>query len=114
MRPVLLLVPDRDVPLRLRHTVETCSAGAIDRDTEYASVVVLNDGRAGTVQRLREALALRDHRPELQIGVLSWLDTHSAASALALAASLSSALGDPAPELKVELKEQVLSVEYQT
>lgn len=96
MRPVLLLVPDRDVPVRLRQTVDTCSAGAIDRDTEYASVVVLNDGCAGTVQRLRQALALREHHPELQIGVLTWLDTRSVS-----------------PGLKVELREQVLSVEYQ-
>lgn len=104
MRPVLLLVPDRDgVPARLRRQVELCSAGAVEPDadhaTDYATVIVLNDGRAGTVQRLRQALALRERCHELQIGVLTWLDAQSAEAELG-------------PGLKIELKE-MLSVEYQ-
>lgn len=96
MRPVLLLVPDYDAPVRLPRDVALCPADTIDPGADYAAVIVLNDGRAGTVQRLREALALRERCHELEVGVLTWLDTHSVST-----------------ELKVELKERVLSVEYQ-
>jgi hypothetical protein len=113
MKPVLLLVPDRDAPLRLRRDVELCPAGAICADTGYSSVIVVNDGGSGTVQRLREALALRERRRDLRVGVLTWLEAQPGGAAIAPGMPLSVFLGELGPELKVELKNQVLSVEYQ-
>jgi N-acyl-L-homoserine lactone synthetase len=76
----------------------------------YDSVIVINDGGAGTIRRVQMALDLRGRGGRMSVGVLTYL-----------AVPLGLDADDPAlaewlemwPQLKVELKDAMLSLEYQ-
>jgi hypothetical protein len=120
-RPVLLLLPGEEG--RAAHERrsmdvirDTDGPGGVAHAGRYAAVLVLNDGGAGTMRRLRLALALRDRHPQLQIGVLKYLGNgpvDPVAGRQACRADLSLVLAELGSELKVELTDQVLSLEYQ-
>lgn len=83
---------------------------------KYGAVLVLNDGCAGTLRRLRLALALRDRHPQLQVGMVSYLENRpvdAVTSCVAGGVHAPLALAELAPELKVEFKDRVLNLEYQ-
>lgn len=119
MKPVLLLAPSQVGPSRerrrldLRHVARTDAIDAAD----YASVIVLNDGGVDTLRRLQLALALRERHRELPVAVLTYLgrdeSRRGAGDLLAGAAGPRRALAELGPELFVELKDEVLSLEYQ-
>jgi len=120
VKPVLLLAPACDGRPRERRQLDLWRVTRVDRvdGADYASVIVLNDGSAGTVRRLRQALALRAQHKELPVAVLTYLGPPRGAGAspdaLANAGPRPDAvLPELGPELYVELKDEVLSVEYQ-
>jgi hypothetical protein len=106
MKPILLLAPARSgevsaerwrVDVRREMLADDAAADAQD----YAAVIVVNDGGACAVQRLRAACELRNRHGGLRIGVLWYLDE---------------AALDPAeiePRLKFELREDGVQIEYQ-
>ena len=113
MKPILVLGPAEPGAPSLEHgEVDLCRspppaevvAGA------YDSIIVINDGGAGTIRRVQMALDLRGRGGRLSVGVLTYL-----------AVPLGLDAGDPAlaewlalwPQLKVELKEAMLNLEYQ-
>jgi hypothetical protein len=119
MKPVLLLAPSRagrDLEGRCLDLRRVTRVDAVD-DADYSAVIVLNDGSAETIRRLQLALALREHHKELRIAVLTYLgqrqDGQGAADASAVAPAPRRALADLGPELFVEIRDQVLSLEYQ-
>ena len=118
MKPVLLLLPGQRRPSRERRVVDlrrAAGAAGVGDETDYASVIVVNDGRAGTVRRQQLALALRDRHRGLPIAVLTYLDRRlrAGADAILAAAGPLPVLAELGPELKVELRNEVLSLEYQ-
>jgi hypothetical protein len=122
MKPILLLAPPgagRTLERRRLDLRRDTRLDAVD-EADYASVIVLNDGGAETIRRLRLALALREHHKQLPVAVLTYLEPGSAgAAADALAAGITAAaaphvaLAELGPELSIELKDEVLSLEYQ-
>lgn len=120
MKPVLLLLPGEEGrAAHERHYVDVLRdaavPGGVAHPGRYAAVLVLNDGGAGTMQRLRLALSLRDRHPQLQVGMLSYLGNApvDAAGRQAGGARWPLVLAELGPELKVELRDEVLSLEYQ-
>lgn len=115
MKPILVLAPPAPgLPRRERPRVDLRRAagdvGPVDPGG-YSAVIVLNDGGAGTVGRLRRALALRQRDERLRIGVLTCLGGEAGkAAATASPQTVLQALG---PELRVEMADQVLCLEYQ-
>ena len=79
-------------------------------------MIVVNDGGAETIRRLRVALALRQRcRQRLPVAVLTYLEPRRGGRDILadVAALPRDALAELGPELSVELKDAVLSVEYQ-
>lgn len=118
MKPILLLAPPQAGLSQERHRLDLRRITRLDAvdDADYASVIVLNDGGAETIRRLRLALALREHHKQLPVAVLTYLEPRAdaAVSGEALAAAAAPrALAELGPELFVELKDEVLSLEYQ-
>lgn len=120
MKPVLLLAPPHAGVPQERQRLDLWRVTRVDAvdDAEYASVIVLNDGGAETIRRLQLALALREQHKQLPVAVLTYLapppDGAPARDALAdLAAAPAAVLAALGPELCVELKGQMLSLEYQ-
>jgi len=116
MKPILVLGPEEPgSPSQERGRVDfcriPCSAEFVAGDGMYGSVIVINDGGAGTIHRLQTALAMRGRGGRLPIGVLTYL----AAPGLGVDA------GDPAPgdwlalwpQFRIDLKGPMLSLEYQ-
>lgn len=114
MKRILVLGPEeRGKPSLERGHVDLCrlpprvefvsGAGA------YDSVIVINDGGADTIRRVQLALDMCGRRRPLAIGVLTYL----AAPALGRDpgdAALADWLGS---QLRIEMKEAMLSLEYQ-
>lgn len=101
MKPILMLGPERGrAPFLERGHIDVCEAEQIDgfvaNETAYSTVIVINDGGAGTVRRLLAALHMRERRKGLCVGVLSYLEQDSLD-----------------PRLRIEVKKEVLSFEYQ-
>jgi hypothetical protein len=124
MKPILVLGPARDgASPRERRQVDMVhgAAAANDRASEpdYASVIVVNDGGADTVRRLRIALELRRRqKSSLSIGVLWYLDgSVEVAGALpgmpGQSPDLAPVLGELGMHLRIDLHQEALSVEYQ-
>lgn len=118
MKPILLLAPPRAGVPRERRQLDLRRVTRLDAidDADYDAVIVLNDGGAGTVRRLRLALALRAHHKRLPVAVLTYLppDAPAPGDALAAAGAVPDvALAELGPGLHVELKDAVLSLEYQ-
>ena len=82
--------------------------GALASDASYSSVIVIDDGGAGTVRRLLAAWRLRERRRHLCVGVLSYLDDTGARQADPLGAAL-----NLMPRLRVDLQEEVICFEFQ-
>jgi hypothetical protein len=121
MKPILLLAPARAGSPQDRRRVDLRRVTRLDAvdDADYASVIVLNDGGAETIRRLRLALALRAQHEQLPVAVLTYLEPRGDVAvadetlAAAAAAAPRLALAELGPELFVELKDEVLSLEYQ-
>jgi hypothetical protein len=123
MKPILLLAPSGAGPTLGRRRLDLRRVTRLDAvdDADYASVIVLNDGGAETIRRLRLALALREHHKQLPVAVLTYLEPRGggAAAVDALAAGVTAAaaphvaLAELGPELSVEFNDEVLSLEYQ-
>jgi hypothetical protein len=121
MKPILLLAPapKRTGRRRERRRLDLRRVARLDAvdDADYASVIVLNDGGAATIRRLQLALALRAQHERLPVAVLTYLEPPDAAAAgdalAAAAAAPRLALPELGPELFVELKDEMLSLEYQ-
>jgi hypothetical protein len=118
VKPLLLLAPTQaGRPARERRRIDLCRTDAGDAapHADYAAVIVLNDGRVATIRRLRLALALREQHKNLAIGVLTYLGgpRHTGAGFPPADAGPLPALGQFGPELRVELRDAVLSLEYQ-
>lgn len=119
MRPILLLAPPgQGSPPRESGRIEV-RRGA-DRRVDaarYGAVIVVNSGGAGTLGCLRQALGLCRRSGDLDVGVLTYLDP--AALAALCGGPAPRATGDPGrlgslgPELRVELSENGLTLEYQ-
>jgi hypothetical protein len=109
MKPVLLLLPkEAGRPLCERRQFDVCRsapAGVVD-DTDYGSVIVLNDGSADAVRRLALALAMRRRWRALEVGLLTYLDGRALDRPPA-------ALVNSAGRLRIELREPGLWLEYQ-
>lgn len=117
MKPILLLAPARAGVRQGRDRLDLRRVTRLDAvdDADYASVIVLNDGGAGTLRRLKLALALREHHKELRVGVLTYLEPvgEGRGRGAVVADAPAAVLSELGPELRVELKNQVLSLEYQ-
>lgn len=119
MKPILLLAPPRAGLSQERRRLDLLRVTRLDAvdDADYASVIVLNNGGAETIRRLRLALALRERHKQLAVAVLTYLEPRADAAVsgetLAAAAAAPRALAELGPELFVELKDEVLSLEYQ-
>ena len=119
MKPVLLLAPPRPGPTRARRRLDLRRVTGLEGidDGDYGSVIVVNDGGAETIRRLRLALALREHHRRLPVAVLTYLrprpDGAAGRDALPAPDMPQAALAELGPELSVELKDAVLSLEYQ-
>jgi hypothetical protein len=128
MKPILVLGPEPvGAPPRERHVdVEHRAAlteATAANGTAYSSVIVVNDGGADTVRRLLMALGMRRRRKHLCVGVLTYLDdesvclegvAHAVADPGSDAVRPLSLLMDFAPGLRIELRGEVLKLEYQT
>jgi hypothetical protein len=117
MKPVLLLAPPRPgLPSHRRFDLRRVTrVDAVDT-ADYASVIVLNDGGADTIKRLQLALALREHHKQLPVAVLTYLEPRAGPVDGLLAGAAvrpGVALAELGPELFVELKDEVLRLEYQ-
>jgi hypothetical protein len=107
MKPILLLAPARSgaaaterwlVEFRREMLADDAEADAED----YSAVIVVNDGGARAVQRLRAACELRNRHGGLRIGVLWYLDEAGRARPAAIE-----------PRLQFELREDGVQIEYQ-
>jgi hypothetical protein len=115
VKPILVLGPELPgAPSLERGQVDLCRVtppAEVVAGADYDSVIVINDGGAGTIRRVQMALDMRERGNRLAVGVLTYL----AVPALGLEG------GDAAlanwlalwPQLRVELKEAILSLEYQ-
>lgn len=115
MKPILLLGPDRPggPTLERRHVDllrTTLAEEAVANAAAYSSVIVINDGDAGTVRRLVKALQMHQREKHLCVGVLTYL---SEAACDTGRADLLPALASLGPPLSIELNGEVLSFEYQ-
>jgi len=116
LKPILLLGPEQaGAPALERGHVDLCrvapSAEVAVGEDAYDSVIVINDGGAGTIRRVQMALGMRCRGGRLAVGVLTYL----AVPAFGLDAG-EAALADWLalwPQLRVELKEAMLNLEYQ-
>ena len=118
MKPILLLAPPDADPAPQRRRLDLRRVSRLDAvdHAEYASVIVVNDGGAQTIRRLQLALSLRAHHKQLPVAVLTYLEPDAAtpgAGQLAAAAAPGVTLGELGPELFVELKDEMLNLEYQ-
>jgi hypothetical protein len=115
VKPILVLGPEEPgAPSLERGQVDLCRvsppAEVVAGAGVYDSVIVINDGGAGTLRRVRMALDMRGRGGPVSVGVLTYL-----------VVPLGLDPADPAladclemwPQLKVELKEAMLSLEYQ-
>lgn len=117
MKPILVLAPAAaGLPRRERPRIDlrrvAGDVGPVD-PSGYSAVIVLNDGRAGTVGRLRRALALRQRDARLCVGVLTPLDPPRGAAVMAGPEPPELLLQALGPELRAELTGEVLCLEYQ-
>jgi hypothetical protein len=115
VKPILVLGPEEPgAPSLVRGHVDLCRvpppAEVVAGAGVYESVIVINDGGAGTIRRVQMALDMRGRGGPVSVGVLTYLvvplGLDPADPALAEWPSLW-------PQLKVELKEAMLSLEYQ-
>lgn len=117
MKPVLLLAPQRGGQPRERHRLDLRRVARLDAidDADYASVIVVNDGGAETIRRLQVALALRKRQGRLPVAVLTYLEPRPGGDAALAGAAPAPrfALAEFGPDLFVELKDEVLTLEYQ-
>ena len=117
MKPVLLLAAPRAGLRPERGRLDLRRVARLDAidDADYDSVIVLNDGGVETIRRLQLALELRAHHKQLQVGVLTYLEPagDGAGPDVLVGAGPAAVLSQLGPELCVELKDQVLSLEYQ-
>lgn len=118
MKPVLVLGPTREgTPSLERRHVDICRPAraeqAVINDAAYSAVVVINDGSAQAIQRLLQALAMRRSQPTLSVGVVTWLEGSAVNVDLGTLHGRPVAWVDAGSRLRIELKPEALSVEYQ-
>lgn len=125
MKPVLLLAPPRAGQPRERRRPDLRRVARLDLrrvarldaidDADYASVIVVNDGGAETIRRLQLALALRKRQGRLPVAVLTYLEPRADGDATLAGAAAAPrfALAEFGSDLFVELKDEVLTLEYQ-
>ncbi len=114
MKRILVLGPEEPgEPSLERGHVDLCrvapTAHAVGSPGAYQSVIVINDGGADTIRRVQMALDMRGRHRRAAVGVLTYLPAPALGpdpGEVALADWLWS-------QLRIEMKEAMLSVEYQ-
>ena len=116
MKPILVLGPEEPgAPALERGQLDLCrvapTAEVVPGAGVYDSIIVINDGRAGTIRRVQMALGMRGRGKQLAVGVLTYL----VVPALGLEAGDAANVDWAAlwPQLRIELKEAILSLEFQ-
>jgi hypothetical protein len=114
VKRILVLGPEEPgEPSIERGHVDLCRTGSaaevVAGRAAYQTVIVINDGSAGTIRRMQVALDMRARHQRLAIGVLTYL----AAPALGLDPGEVALADWLRTQLRVEMKEATLSVEYQ-
>jgi glycine cleavage system regulatory protein len=115
VKPILVLGPERPgEPTLERQCVNlhrtALAEAAVANAAAYSTVIVINDGDAETIRRLVQALEMRRSEKRLCIGVLTYLDDATCDAPHEHAPAAIANLGTP---LRVDLKEEVISFEYQ-